>query len=51
MIADELRRQADHFIDLVSLRKEVGRELPPRSSPLPPAVYDSDEGIDDDENY
>jgi len=25
MIADDLRRQADHFIDLVSLEKEVGR--------------------------
>ena len=26
MIADELRRQADHFIDLASLKAEVGRE-------------------------
>ncbi|MRG55882.1 Uncharacterized conserved protein, LabA/DUF88 family [Phyllobacterium sp. YR620] len=26
MISDELRRQADHFIDLVSLRAEIGRE-------------------------
>ena len=26
MIADELRRQADHFIDLVSLRGEIGRD-------------------------
>lgn len=26
MISDELRRQADHFIDLVSLRSEIGRE-------------------------
>ncbi|MBE7186313.1 MAG: NYN domain-containing protein [Methylobacterium mesophilicum] len=26
MISDELRRQADHFIDLVSLKAEVGRE-------------------------
>jgi uncharacterized LabA/DUF88 family protein len=33
MIADDLRRQADHFIDLVSLKAEVGRdpsERPPR---------------------
>jgi uncharacterized LabA/DUF88 family protein len=33
MIADDLRRQADHFIDLVSLKSEVGRdpsERPPR---------------------
>ena len=26
MIADELRRQADHFIDLVSLQSKVGRD-------------------------
>ena len=26
MIADELRRQADHFIDLVSLQAKVGRD-------------------------
>lgn len=26
MISDELRRQADHFIDLVSLRAEIGRD-------------------------
>jgi uncharacterized LabA/DUF88 family protein len=26
MIADDLRRQADHFIDLVSLRKDIGRD-------------------------
>ena len=33
MIADDLRRQADHFIDLVTLKAEVGRdpsERPPR---------------------
>jgi uncharacterized LabA/DUF88 family protein len=28
MIADDLRRQADEFIDLVELEKQVGR--PPR---------------------
>ena len=26
MISDELRRQADHFIELVSLKAEIGRE-------------------------
>jgi len=26
MIADELRRQADHFVDLASLRSQVGRD-------------------------
>ena len=33
MIADDLRRQADHFIDLSSLKAEIGRdpsERPPR---------------------
>ncbi|TPW31996.1 LabA-like NYN domain-containing protein [Pararhizobium mangrovi] len=32
MIADDLRRQADHFIDLVSLRDEVGRAPSERPS-------------------
>ena len=35
MIADDLRRQADHFIDLMTLKAEVGRdpsERPVRSS-------------------
>jgi|SRR5680860_559634 len=31
MIADELRRQADHFIDLASLKKEFGRDPGERS--------------------
>jgi len=33
MISDDLRRQADHFIDLATLKAEVGRdpsERPPR---------------------
>lgn len=30
MISDELRRQADHFIDLVTLKAEIGRELSER---------------------
>jgi len=42
MIADDLRRQADRFIDLAELRERVGRdpaERPPRSrSPSPPGV-------------
>jgi uncharacterized LabA/DUF88 family protein len=32
MIADELRRQADHFIDLVSLRGEIGRDPAERAA-------------------
>jgi uncharacterized LabA/DUF88 family protein len=30
MIADDLRRQADHFVDLVTLRAEIGREIADR---------------------
>ena len=30
MIADDLRRQADYFIDLTSLKSEIGRELSER---------------------
>jgi uncharacterized LabA/DUF88 family protein len=26
MIADDLRRQADHFIDLMTLKAEIGRD-------------------------
>ncbi|MEG6509532.1 NYN domain-containing protein [Methyloligella sp. 2.7D] len=35
MVADELRRQADHFIDLADLQAEIGRkpsERPPREA-------------------
>ena len=44
MIADDLRRQADHFIDLMSLRAEVGREIadrPPRRVETPDFEEDS----------
>jgi len=40
MISDDLRRQADHFIDLVSLKNEVGRAPNERSTPLMPEFYD-----------
>jgi len=30
MIADDLRRQADHFVDLMTLRGEIGREIADR---------------------
>lgn len=35
MIADELRRQADHFIDLITLRGEIDRHPPKDGRPLP----------------
>ncbi len=50
MIADDLRRQADAFIDLVSLKSEIGREPAAR-----PALKrdDADEDFDDfeDDDY
>lgn len=42
MISDELRRQADHFIDLVSLKNEIGRDPSER-----PVRRQDDENDDD----
>jgi uncharacterized LabA/DUF88 family protein len=50
MIADELRRQSDVFLDLSDLQQYIGRTLPadhPRSRPRPPAS----EPYDDDPDY
>ncbi|MCR5859049.1 NYN domain-containing protein [Mesorhizobium sp. J428] len=44
MIADDLRRQADHFVDLMTLRADVGRELAER----PPRRIEPQEPADDD---
>ncbi len=41
MIADDLRRQADHFIDLMSLKNEVGR-APSERTPRPAPNEDDD---------
>ena len=38
MIADDLRRQADHFIDLVSLKQDIGREPSERPQRVPEVV-------------
>ena len=38
MIADDLRRQADHFIDLLSLKGEVGRDPSERPARRPEPV-------------
>jgi uncharacterized LabA/DUF88 family protein len=35
MVADELRRQADFFIELHDLEPEIARATPPRSAPSP----------------
>ena len=46
MIADELRRQADHFVDLLSLRDKIGRD--PSERPQREPEPDSDDNFDDD---
>lgn len=46
MISDDLRRQADQFIDLEELRNTVSRERRGGGSPSP-----SDEGYEDDDEY
>ena len=38
MIADELRRQADHFIDLVDLQPVIARAPNPNHAPAAPAA-------------
>jgi len=43
-IADELRRQADSFVDLKSLRGDIARERSHRP-------VNSDDGYDDDDDY
>ncbi|WP_127523817.1 NYN domain-containing protein [Mesorhizobium sp. Z1-4] len=45
MISDDLRRQADQFIDLVSLKDEIGRD----PSERPPRRTEPDEDLEDDE--
>ena len=44
MIADDLRRQADQFIDLKSLQKELGRE------PIERVPRDQDDDFEDNES-
>ena len=62
MVADELRRQADRFIDLADLRSKVERAFPadhPRSRDRndyaddadDDADYDDDEEYEDDDEY
>ncbi len=43
MIADDLRRHADHFIDLVSLKAEIGRAPSERPVRLVEPVHDEDD--------
>lgn len=45
MIADDLRRQADHFVDLTSLKEEIGRD------PSENSGYDDHHNSDYDDDY
>ncbi|PHP68298.1 NYN domain-containing protein [Zhengella mangrovi] len=48
MISDDLRRQADHFVDLVSLKADVGRDPSERPAPRRAVAQDDDDYEDDD---
>ena len=43
MIADELRRQADNFLELKTLKKEFGRDIPDRGDGGDDDDYDPEE--------
>lgn len=47
MIADDLRRNADHFIDIKTLQEEIGR-VPSDRAPSRPVESDGDTLVDDD---
>ena len=56
MIADELRRQGDHFVDLVDLQEQIERALPPdhpRARGRPPVQepYADEEEEEEEEEY
>lgn len=46
MIADDLRRQADHFVDLADLKKDIGRD--PSERPERVQLADEEEFEDDE---
>ncbi|WP_026379137.1 LabA-like NYN domain-containing protein [Afifella pfennigii] len=46
MIADELRRQADHFLELADMEEEFGRQGPPRT-----ARTQREDELEDEEEY
>ena len=48
MIADELRRQADHFIDLTSLQSEIGRDPAERASRMAERNQARQEALEDE---
>jgi len=48
MIADELRRQADNFIELQELSREVARHYHDQAKPAPAELADEDEAFEED---
>lgn len=48
MISDELRRQADHFIDLNTLKNSIGRDPCERPQRIELDGYDTESDSDDD---
>ncbi len=46
MIADDLRRQADHFLELTDLKQSIGRDPSEK-----PSYNDGDEDFEDDDDY
>jgi uncharacterized LabA/DUF88 family protein len=46
MVADELRRQADHFLELQDLAPFIARKHQPRSHDYDHPAHDDDEGLD-----
>ncbi|CAN5156880.1 NYN domain-containing protein [soil metagenome] len=49
MIADELRRQADHFVDLVSLQSKIGRDPSERAQRHTERATAAPAGFEDEE--
>lgn len=49
MIADDLRRQADHFIELTDLKKDIGRD--PAERPNHNQEPDDEDDYEDDDDY
>ena len=52
MISDDLRRQADHFIDLTSLKADIGRSQAEREARLARrAEAEANLADDEDDDY
>lgn len=51
MASDELRRQADSFIDLADLENVIGRRGGPARKPKPAAAYDDDYEDDYEDDF